>query len=399
MVAHDSGGIRIQTIDEDLSHFVKEMSELDNTLTVIFADHGNAYTDFVYRETDGRYEMFHPSMFMVIPKGVKDYIGDEEMRNLRQNQMRLFTLVDFNKMLLYFARKYVDPPSDKNLNRGLAEIIPNNRSCDELPLVMPNLCICQNFHSEVKNDSSLLGYLEFAVGQLNNMITNSSSSYACKRLVPLWFENVRKKKDGEFVLTNFDIFISPGLGSSNNIEIVNVVIKSIESESVKNFAMELVGWDRISKFGSYRKCSDADLEFRLCVCDLKNLIEGQKFQSLYNNSRTSSEFSLLPYVAEEKVMVLKDSRLLLITRTLKELDDDKTLLLVSVTFEVVSVSTQGYFVEVDINSVSNLKPTVNSTCHGNVRNASVTYLCTYSRIRAERKASFTYSANFKEIST
>ena len=397
MVAHDSGGIRIQTIDEDLSHFVKEMSELNNTLTVIFADHGNAYTDFVYRETDGRYEMFHPSMFMVIPKGVKDYIGDEEMRNLRQNQMRLFTLVDFNKMLLYFARKYADPPSDKNLNRGLAEIIPNNRSCDELPLVMPNLCICQNFHSEVKNDSSLLGYLEFAVGQLNNMITNSSSSYACKRLVPLWFENVRKKKDGEFVLTTFDIFISPGLGSSNNIETVNVVIKSIESESVKNFAMELVGWDRISKFGSYRKCSDADQQFRLCICDLKNSIKKSKFQSRYNNLRTSSGFNLLPYVAKEEVIVMKKQRLLLIVRTLSEHEKDKDLMLVSVSFEAVSVSTHGYFVKVVINSLDNLKPSVNSACHGNVRNNSVIYLCTCSRIVYDESASLSYSAFFIEL--
>ncbi|XP_065675089.1 uncharacterized protein LOC136091433 [Hydra vulgaris] len=407
MVAHDSGGIRIQTIDKDLSEFVLAMSELNNTLTVIFSDHGNAYTKYVYHEIDGRYEMFHPFMFMIIPKGIKNFFDAEEMDNLRINQKRLFSLVDFHNMLFYFVKK-ISYQELNHVERGLLDIIPNDRNCENLPLVMPNLCICSNFYTEIKNESSLIGYLEFAVGQLNNMITNSSQAYACKRFVPLWFENVRKKKDGDFIKTSFDIYISPGLGSSNSIEKVNVLINSVESESIENFSMELIGWDRITKFAAYSKCSDASLHFRLCICDLTpthtelapvtiHYLKTRNFQNFYNSSRTSTTFNLESYLIQEDITVLEEESLLLITRTIKDYDEKNNLILVSVSFEAVSLSTKVYFVEVVVNNVNNLKKSVNSTCHGKLNTNSIIYICTYSKIVSNKDAFLDYFANFEEL--
>ena len=90
-VGYDGGGLRIQSIDADLAKFVEEMSNLNNTLTIIFADHGNTYTDFVYLDNEGKYEMFHPTLFVIIPRDVRTYLGSEIMTSLRTNQKRLLS--------------------------------------------------------------------------------------------------------------------------------------------------------------------------------------------------------------------------------------------------------------------------------------------------------------------
>ncbi|XP_065682367.1 uncharacterized protein LOC124816295 isoform X1 [Hydra vulgaris] len=292
-VAHDSYGTRVQTIDEDLSEFLKTMSKLKNTLTIIFSDHGNTYTRFVSNYIEGRFEMFHPSMFILIPKNVQNYIGLEELRNLRVNQNRLFTIVDVHKMLFYLAEKDDNKNADNTFEKGLLERVSENRNCDDLSLRMPNICICQNIYSNGKNDSNALMFLEFALGKLNNIITNSSQN--CKRLTPLWFEIFSQIRNGEFTLTNFDIYTLPGTGSTNDAEKFNIVVKSTLNELSENFGLELVAWDRISEFNGYRKCSNAKFSFRLCVCDLKNYSSTNRFDTkkLYNSKRTSVAYTLL----------------------------------------------------------------------------------------------------------
>ncbi|XP_047141759.1 uncharacterized protein LOC124816454 [Hydra vulgaris] len=396
-VAHDSYGIRVQAIDEDLSEFLKEMSKLKNTLTIIFSDHGNTYTRFVSSYIEGRFEMFHPSMFILIPKNVQNYIGLEELQNLRVNQNRLFTIVDVHKMLFYFAEKNDNNNADNLFEKGLLKRISENRNCDDLPLRMPNICICQNTYSKGKNDSNALMYLEFALGKLNNIITNSSQN--CKRLTPLWFEIFSQVKNGEFTLTNFDIYTLPGVGSTNDVEKINVVVKSTLNEFSENFGLELVAWDRISEFNGYRKCSNAEFSFRLCVCDLINSSSTSRFDTkkLYNTTRTSVAYTLSSYIVSEEVIVLKQKSLFLIVRTFKESIKNIGQFLVAVTFEVESVSTESYFVNINLKSVYNLKPVLNSNCQGIVSKASVTYLCTYSVIWTHIDARFHYNAHYNKV--
>ncbi|XP_065663793.1 uncharacterized protein LOC124816454 [Hydra vulgaris] len=398
-VAHDSYGTRVQAIDEDLSEFLKAMSKLKNTLTIIFSDHGNTYTRFVSSYIEGRYEMFHPSMFILIPKNVQSYIGLEELQNLRVNQNRLFTLVDVHKMLFYFAEKDDNNNANNLVEKGLLERISENRNCDDLPLRMPNICICQNTYSKGKNDSNALMYLEFALGKLNNIITKSSQNYLCKRLTPLWFEIFSQVKNGEFTLTNFDIYTLPGVGSTNDVEKVNIVVKSTLNELSENFGLELVAWDRISEFNGYRKCSNVEFSFRLCVCDLKNSSSTNSFETknLYNTTRTSVAYTLSSYIVSEEVIVLKQKSLFLIVRTFKESIKNIGQFLVAVTFEVESVSTESYFVNINFKSVYNLKPVLNSNCQGIVSKVSVTYLCTYSVIWTHIDARFHYNAHYNKV--
>jgi len=80
-IAHDPNGRRVQGIDADLSDFFSKMTEAENTLTIFFSDHGNTYSEYVYLVMEGRYEQYHPGLFMVVPDNVQKLLGHEAMKN------------------------------------------------------------------------------------------------------------------------------------------------------------------------------------------------------------------------------------------------------------------------------------------------------------------------------
>ncbi|XP_072025442.1 uncharacterized protein [Amphiura filiformis] len=49
-LGHESSGRRIQTLDESLAKYVKYLTSLDNTITLMFGDHGNKYGTFVKKQ-------------------------------------------------------------------------------------------------------------------------------------------------------------------------------------------------------------------------------------------------------------------------------------------------------------------------------------------------------------
>lgn len=57
------------------------------------------------------------------------------MKNLVANQAKLVTVMD-----LHFLLTYIVSPS--NEKQGLVSTIPSDRTCSDLPLFQPNICIC-----------------------------------------------------------------------------------------------------------------------------------------------------------------------------------------------------------------------------------------------------------------
>ena len=381
-VAHDGGGIRIQSIDADLAKFVEEMSTLNNTLTIIFADHGNTYTDFVYLDTEGKYETFHPALFMIIPRDVRTYLGSEIMTSLRVNQKRLFTMLDLNHGITYMIERTLK-------RKGLAGLLPANRTCNDLPLRMPNLCVCDGYVSPVENTTEYIGHLEFAVGQLNNIIVKSSRQ-KCKRIVPISFENLLQRQEADTIVTIFDIVTASGAGSKNFEEKFQVQIKSVASGSLETYEMEMQNYDRISSFGDYRACSDANKRFRLCICDIttsaKEILSTHTASKVFLESRTSL-YEIFNDQVKELSRTIVEGELFLNIRTFNEIEKDEKEAddpsLIAVSFEVVyvtaSTTTSNYNVTVVAQEIDNLKPASPGGCNGMVRPNSVIYLCTLMR--------------------
>ena len=279
-VAHDHRSIRTQTLDVDLERYVTDMAQEENTFTIILADHGNTYTRYTSDVLEGRFEMFHPSLFIIVPDKVASRLGKNAMSALAENQRRLVTMIELHRSLMVLAKPLIGGVKQV----GLFTPMSLNRTCDNLELRTPNLCVCEGWDVLADNDTSRMPIAEFAIGQLNNRIqeqyqeelslkANSTSRpgmvrRSCQRLLPLWFENVRErnsKADGSLI-TSMDIRVAAGDVVPQREDIFQVEVWTREMIGDKSLQMKLLSYDRLTLFGKYAACADHNVELKLCVC-------------------------------------------------------------------------------------------------------------------------------------
>ena len=309
--AHDWHGTRTQTLTKGLIEHVTEMLKLENTLTILMADHGNTYTPFVRKILEGRYEMYHPSFFMVVPNSVASRLGDTTMDALRANQKRLFTMLDVNHGLHAIADLAMTSKLPEK--RGIFGLIPTARTCDDLPLKLPNLCVCEGWDNDVQNDTTQLSLLEYGVGLLNNEIDrqrHAASSTAsnqgfdskktilgprkCHHLVPLYYRNVRERNAGETLISSFDFVVSSGSGIDQTEELFHVETQSnIKPDVTENF-IKLLSFERLSRWGPYRACADDGVDVRLCVCSLDKNPKAKNGLTYTGNASVATLWRLMP---------------------------------------------------------------------------------------------------------
>lgn len=310
-VPHDGYGLRTQTLNKGLINHVRESLLGGNTITIMLADHGNTYTSFVRQTVEGRFEMYHPSFFMVVPDSVSKILGEKTMNSLRANQKRLFTMLDLNaglQAVVNFAMNREMPNE-----RGIFGLIPGKRTCDDLPLKLPNLCVCKGWDNAARNDSLHLSILEFAVGTLNNRITSQIQSSVfgdknqgpgsdisgvknrrCHHLVPLYFKNIRERSSKNALITSFDFVVSAGQGVANVDDTFHVEVKTLIGPKVLDNYLELLSFDRISPYGPYRKCADQGVDIRLCVCSIGNIANAKNGVSYVGNMSVKALFNYIP---------------------------------------------------------------------------------------------------------
>ena len=278
-VAHDHRSIRTQTLDIDLEGYVTSMAKDENTLSIILADHGNTYTSYTYEVLEGSFEMFHPSLFVIVPNKVASLLGKNAMSALEINQRRLVTMIDLHHSLLALAG-----PINGVKPVGVFTPISKNRTCDDLELRTPNLCLCEGWDIQVDNDTSYIQVAEFAIGELNNRlqeqykkvislqknskVTPENFTRSCQRLQPLWFENVRLRNckiDGSLI-TSMDISVAAGDEVPQRKDVFHVEVKAKEVLGQNFYQVELLPYDRLTLFGMYKTCADDGVELKLCVC-------------------------------------------------------------------------------------------------------------------------------------
>ena len=293
-VGHDYTGRRIQTLDNDLADLVTALAHQNSTLTIIMADHGNTYAKYTSSMLEGRFEMFHPSLFLVVPNNVARLLGNEAMAALKINQRRLVTAFDLHHSLM----SVVGPLTGGVKHVGIFTPINSNRTCNDIQLKTPNLCVCEGWDSPTTNDSFKIAIVEFAVGELNNDIQdqynkgkNGSRSEipSCQRIEPIRFENVRErnsKLDGSLV-TTMDIIVRAGDVVNQKQEVFQVQVPSLELPNQISMELKLLNFERLTLYGKYKQCADERVSSKLCVCSSKNSHKRKSDNStwLYKNSK------------------------------------------------------------------------------------------------------------------
>ena len=205
-VAHDDYGRRVQTLDEDLANYLQSISTQENMLTILFADHGNAYGKYFKLTDEARVEMFHPVLTILASKNMPQLLGEQKMKALAVNQDQLVSILD-----LHYALQTLSPGGPIAVATehaqydvepmGLLAPIDVNRTCNSIPRIQPNVCICEAFDTYVANNTRQMMVAEFAVGEINNAIQSQfrdahpeaeTGFGACQRLIATWFGNVQE---------------------------------------------------------------------------------------------------------------------------------------------------------------------------------------------------------------
>uniref|UniRef100_A0A0P4WM22 Uncharacterized protein n=1 Tax=Scylla olivacea TaxID=85551 RepID=A0A0P4WM22_SCYOL len=276
-VAHDETGTRVQTLDDSLVKYLSFATNLKNTITILFSDHGSTYGKFIQSSPEAHVETFNPFLFLIMPKNIQDNYGAGLMKILKNNERNLISLIDVHNMLLHligvegkildrdFAQKYSVPG-------GLLSSISPHRTCEDIPLLQPNLCICKNFETAVEPTQFHMALADFGIGVLNNMILqqhkkNRAVGFGnCKPLKAYEVRKVLEVRLSVYLIRyKIDVLVN---GFKEMREDKEIFFLTIESDSNRN-SLRLVSFERISLYGIYSRCRDQNVELKLCVCNTK----------------------------------------------------------------------------------------------------------------------------------
>ncbi|KAK3736129.1 hypothetical protein QZH41_004638 [Actinostola sp. cb2023] len=214
---HEVSGTRIKQLDQKLSEFFLSMAKKDNTLTLVFSDHGPKTTQYAFRTMNGRAEIYDSLMFAIVPEKVASFLGYERTKALITNQKRLMTALELHNTLLSIADPNRASSGSFSLEGIFAEISPN-RTCSDISMKSAAICKCDGWDiTFATNHPPFIWLAELALGTLNNRIQDEymqgmvgmGGFGKCQRLIGKRFEKIRRRSVGNTSMVTMDLIVQP----------------------------------------------------------------------------------------------------------------------------------------------------------------------------------------------
>lgn len=265
-VGNEISGTRIRQIDDSLAHYVKVLAQDDDTLTVIFSDHGPKSTKHSLYSMEGRKEMYDSVLFVILPKKVAEKLQFHKTHALITNQDRLVTTVDLHDAVLHSIGAV---PTYNPESQGIFSEIPKDRDCTDLIMKPTAICKCEHWYRIYPDNHVPFTWLaELGLGEINNAIqeenlsANNDAGFAkCQRLVGHSFRKIRYRKEENQQVVTMDIFVKP------QMEIFEVQVKyPVNPLGNTRDSIEVSALRRVSSFSIYKECKDKDVPLDLCIC-------------------------------------------------------------------------------------------------------------------------------------
>lgn len=133
ITGHEITGEMNKYVDPELSELLEKMLDkgyLENTVFLMFSDHGNHLNLGLRYSESGDIELRHPFFFTIL--GGKE-LNFNYKENLKKNRDRLIThfdLFDSTVGILNITQWYLRPKQHVIFD-FLKEVIPKNRTCDD----------------------------------------------------------------------------------------------------------------------------------------------------------------------------------------------------------------------------------------------------------------------------
>lgn len=271
---HEVTGTRIRQIDDVLSGYLYSIAHEEDTMTIVFSDHGPKTTKFSFQTMEGRAEVYDSLLFAIVPQKVASILGMRRMRAMVTNQRRLLTSLDLHNAIISIGDSERST-SGSYLQEGIFAEIPSNRTCADISMKPSAVCKCENWDQRFPdNDAQFTSLAEFALGYLNNNIQenfletpNRPGGFGrCQRLVGHSFEKIRRRKVGQNYLLTMDLVVFP------EREIFEVQLSypvGTSAERRDNFP-RIANSRRVSIYRRFEKCVDEGVKVESCVCDSHN---------------------------------------------------------------------------------------------------------------------------------
>ncbi|XP_032241463.2 uncharacterized protein LOC5515742 [Nematostella vectensis] len=271
---HEVSGTRIKQIDKRLASFIRKMAEEENTMTIMFSDHGPKTTSYAFQTMEGRAEIYDSLLFVVVPGKVGRTLGKKRLQAMFANQQRLVTTVDLHNTMVSLGHVATTPvPISRE---GIFTEIDKNRTCADIPLRRSAVCKCNGWEERFPNNHPPFTWLaELVLGQLNNRIQeeylkseDAEAGYGnCQRLIGKSFEKVRRRKVGDKYVVTMDVIVQP---EKEIFEAqVEYPVDTEEWEGDSAIGVNCTHTSRISIYRRFERCKDKSVDLTICVCNSK----------------------------------------------------------------------------------------------------------------------------------
>lgn len=167
-LSHDDYNL-VGAADKDFKVFLQDLNEsnlLNNTVLIIFADHGHRFAE-IRNTLQGKQEERLPFFSVILPPWFqKKY--HKLYKSLAANVERLVTPFDVHAMLKSLLNMDINEKNDKNgRSISLLSEIPTNRTCSKA-FIEPHWCACLAWHP-LEITSPIIPYLsKTLIETLNN---------------------------------------------------------------------------------------------------------------------------------------------------------------------------------------------------------------------------------------
>ncbi|KAK6170001.1 hypothetical protein SNE40_018499 [Patella caerulea] len=299
-------------MDKALSNIVSELLAKQDSLVVLMSDVGDPSKFNMLSNQFFQTQSSNPFMYFLIPKRLRSTIGEDVISILKFNSNRLITSSDFHVTLQDIMNGIPGFMKDSNskvlisdpkLGHSLINPSMPSRSCEDLNIKPPGLCICDNTFIPYPNDSVQVAFAEFATGLINNHLQDpvNESFVFCNNLSGHMFTNVRVGRVHGRKHIFFDLVVS--MGRSGTLHRFNDIELEIESyPNIKDLTIKL--YKNSAKFKNDLK------KIKEICCINNNNSRYYNYNSMYAN--------LQGFGVEPDITNLHQKCLILITRNHKD---------------------------------------------------------------------------------
>ena len=303
-IGHEKKGTRISLLDKYLANYITATASFDNTMTILWSDHGGKTTKYSINSLSGRFEIYDSFLFISIPGKLSKYLGHDLVSNLARNQRALVTAQDLHQTIRFLSAEKI-PENDSPgsiIDFGLLSDKTSREDCYSLPMRNYGLCKCiQNYQlidlKQLENKLDAIWLAEFALGELNNkmnqQLTKTSPGKfpkrSCLRLkgvdvYRLLFDAYKSKE--RFY---FDVAVK---GLSEHPEIFNFQVILDKNQTAE--PLKLSFWQRMSIYQKFDSCRDFDISVELCICSKETEAEGWTMDTLFSQRMFGEDAIVLP---------------------------------------------------------------------------------------------------------